>query len=134
MRSRAASRVERVGDHIQRELADIISRDIADPAIGRATLSGVDVSPDLRQAKVYVTPAKGSDARSTVGGLNRAAGFLQRRLGKRVRLKNLPRLRFVYDPTLDEAARISALLDEARGNLGRGWRLPSVEGPQSGNG
>ena len=119
MRSRATKRAVRVGDQIQRELAGIIIRDLADPAIGPATLSGVDLTPDLRQAKVYVTPAEGSDGRSTVGGLNRAAAYLRRRLGTRVRLKVLPQLRFVHDPTLDAAQRISTLLDEAkRGDTG----------------
>ena len=114
MRSRATKRAVRVGDHIQRELAGIIMRDLADPEVGPATLSGVDLSPDLRQARVQVTPAEDSDGRRTVRALNRAAAFLRRRLGTRVRLKVLPRLRFVYDPTLDEAQRISALLDEAK--------------------
>lgn len=114
MRGRVTKRAVRVGDQIQRELAGIILRDLADPAIGPATLSGVDLSPDLRQAKVYVTPAENSDGRSTVGGLNRAAGYLRRRLGTRIHLKVLPHLRFVYDPTLDEAQRISTLLDGAK--------------------
>ena len=114
MRIRVSGRVERVGDQIQRELAEVIGREMADPTVGRMTLSGVDLSPDLRQAKVYVTPAEDSDRDATIGGLNRAAGFLRRRLGTRIRLKHLPRLRFVYDSTLDDACRISALLDESR--------------------
>ena len=114
MRGRATKRAVRVGDQIQRELAGIIIRDLADPAIGPLTLSGVDLSPDFRQAKVYVTPAKNSNGHITLRALNRAAGFMQRRLGTRIHLKVLPRLRFVYDPTLDEAQRISALLDEAK--------------------
>lgn len=114
MRVGASVRAERVGDQIQRALAEVIGREVADPAVGRMTLSGVDLSPDLRQAKVYVTPAEDSDGERTIGGLNRAAGFLRRRLGTRLRLKRLPRLRFVYDPTLDDACRISELLAESR--------------------
>ena len=114
MRIRASVRAERVGDQIQRELAEVIGREVADPAVGRMTLSGVDLSPDLRQATVYVTPAEDSDGERTVDGLNRAAGFLRRRLGTRLRLKHLPRIRFVYDPTLDDACRISELLAESR--------------------
>lgn len=114
MRGRATKRAVRVGDQIQRELAAIVIRDLADPAIGPATLSGVDLSPDFRQAKVYVTPARNSNGQTTLRALNRAAGFLRRRLGARIHLKVLPQLRFVYDPTLDEAQRISALLEEAR--------------------
>ena len=64
MRGRATKRAVRVGDQIQRELAAIVIRDLADPAIGPATLSGVDLSPDFRQAKVYVTPATNSNGRS----------------------------------------------------------------------
>ena len=114
MRGRATKRAVRVGDQIQRELAAIVIRDLADPAVGPATLSGVDLSPDFRQAKVYVTPARNSNGQSTLRALNRAAGFLRKRLGARIHLKVLPQLRFVYDPTLDEAQRISALLEEAR--------------------
>lgn len=114
MRVGASVRAERVGDQIQRALAEVIGREVADPAVGRMTLSGVDLSPDLRQAKVYVTPAEDSDGERTIDGLNRAAGFLRRRLGTRLRLKRLPRLRFVYDPTLDDACRISELLAESR--------------------
>ena len=121
MRGRSTRRAERVGDQIQRELAGIIIREIADPAVGPATLSGVDLSPDLRRAKVYVTPAEYSDGRSTVRGLNRAAAFLRRRLGTRIHLQVLPHLRFVYDPTLDEAQRIDDLLERARHrNTGEG--------------
>ena len=115
MRSRTTKRSVRVGDQVQRELAGIVMRELADPALGPATLSGVDLSPDLRQAKIYVTPAEHSDGRSTIGALNRAAGFLRRRLGDRLRLKVLPRLYFVYDPTLDQALRIEALLNETAG-------------------
>ena len=109
-----------MGDQIQRELAGIIVRELADPSVGPATLSGVDLSPDLRQAKVYVTPAHDSDGRRTVAGLNHAAAFLRRRLGTRIHLKVLPRLRFLYDPTLDEAHRIEALLDEVKGRAAGG--------------
>lgn len=114
MRRKATKRALRVGDQVQRELAGIIMRDLADPDVGPATLSGVDLSPDLRQAKVHVTPAEHGNGHCTVRGLNRAAAFLRRRLGTRVHLKVLPRLHFVYDPTLDEAQRINALLEEAK--------------------
>ena len=115
MRGRSTRRTERVGDQIQRELAGIIIRDLADPGVGPATLSGVDLSPDLRQAKIYVTPGEHSDGTSTVRGLNRAAAFLRRRLASRMHLKVLPHLSFVYDSTLDEAQRIDSLLEEAKG-------------------
>ena len=129
MRSRSTRRTEQVGDQIQRELARIILRDLADPAVGPVTLSGVDLSPDLRQAKIYVTPAKDSDGQSSVYGLNRAAAFLRRRLGARLRTRVLPQLRFVYDPTLDEAHRIDALLDGAMKRESAGAALPGEEDP-----
>ena len=107
------SRAERVGDQIQRELAQLITRELGDPRVGRVTLSGVVVSPDLRHAKVFFTPAGEADACEVAAGLNRAAGYLRRRLGAIVRLKYLPRLTFAYDPTLDNATRIDGLLEAA---------------------
>ena len=107
------SRVERLGEQIARELATLIDREVRDPAVDRVTVSGVEVARDLAHAKVYVTPATGSDVQATLEGLNRAAAFLRRRLGEHIRVRSMPALHFVYDRTLDEANRIDALLAAA---------------------
>lgn len=102
-----------MAEQIQRELAEAIVRDVNDPRFRHVTLSGVDVSPDLRHAQVHVTVAAGVDAGETVAALNRAAGFLRRSLGERAEMRTLPRLRFAFDPTLDRAERLDALIDAA---------------------
>ena len=108
------NRSDRVGDQIQRELATIIASQLDDPAGRNVTLSGVTVSKDLRNARVFVTTAQNDDREAALQSLNRAAGFLRRQLAARIRMKYLPRLQFRYDPTLDNAMHISALIDAAR--------------------
>ena len=104
------SRSTRVADQIRRELATLVARDVADPRVGEVTVSGVDLSPDMRHAKVMVTPGRESDGDASVAALNRAAGFLRSRLGRRIRMRRLPSLVFEHDRTLEHALRIEALI------------------------
>ena len=105
------SRSIRVGDQIQREIALLVAHEVADPRVGEVTVSGVDLSPDMRHAKVLVTPGRETDGDATVDALNRAAGFLRSRLARRLRMRRLPRLVFEHDRTLELALRIDALID-----------------------
>ena len=107
------SRSIRVADQIQREIALLVVHEVADPRVGNVTVSGVDLSPDLRHAKVLVTPVRGTDGDASVDALNRAAGFLRSRLGRRVHMRRVPRLVFEHDRTLEHALRIDALIDGA---------------------
>ena len=107
------SRSIRVADQIQRELALMVAREVADPRVGDVTVSGVDLSPDMRHARVLVTPGRATDGDASVLALNRAAGFLRSRLGRRVRMRRVPRLVFEHDRTLEHALRIDALIDGA---------------------
>ena len=107
------SRSVRVADQIQREVALLVAREVADPRVGDVTVSGVDLSPDMRHARVLVTPGRDTDGDATVHALNRAAGFLRSRLGRRVRMRRVPRLVFEHDRTLEHALRIDALIDGA---------------------
>lgn len=107
------SRSIRVADQIQRELALLVARDVADPRVGDVTVSGVDLSPDLKHAKVLVTPSRDTDGDAAALALNRAAGFLRSRLARRVRMRRLPRLVFEHDRTLEMALHIDALIDES---------------------
>lgn len=111
------SRSIRVADQIQREVALLVVHEVADPRVGDVTVSGVDLSPDLRHAKVLVTPARGTDGDASVAALNRAAGFLRSRVGRRVRMRRVPRLVFIHDRTLEHALRIDALIDGANSSL-----------------
>ncbi|OOG22207.1 ribosome-binding factor A [Thioalkalivibrio denitrificans] len=108
------SRTERVGDQIQRELADLIRLEVKDPRVGMVTLAGVEVTRDLAHAKVWFT-VLGSEQQvaDTTEGLQRAAGFLRRELGRRMRLRAVPHLHFQYDDTQERGARLSALIDQA---------------------
>ena len=107
------SRSERVADQIQREVAEIIARELNDPRIGRVTVSGSSLSKDLSNATLYITLPVDGDVERTLEGLNRACGFIRRRLGQRVRMRYVPRLRFAHDATLERATRVGELLDAA---------------------
>lgn len=107
------SRSIRVADQIQREIALLVACEVADPRVGGVTVSGVDLSPDMRHARILVTPGLDTDGDASVDALNRAAGFLRSRLGRRVRMRRLPRLVFEHDRTLELALRIDALIDGA---------------------
>jgi ribosome-binding factor A len=106
------SRTQRVGGQIQRELAQIIQQELRDPRLGFVTISAVDMSKDMAHAKVFVTLMNpDQDVEETLKLLKKASGFLRRGLGKRIQLRVLPELHFVYDRSADEGLRISALLD-----------------------
>ena len=113
MGTREYSRSLRVADQLQRELADLISRSIDDPRVGLVTVSGVDLSPDMKNAKVLLTPSVDTDMKETIQALARASGYLRTQLGRRLRLRYLPRLMFVHDRTLENALHIDALIDSA---------------------
>lgn len=107
-------RARRVGELLQRELAQLIQEELNDPRVGLVTVSHVEVSPDLRQAKVYVTIlAEEKNIQEQLKILNKAAGFLQHGLSQRVKLRSIPRLRFVYDDSIERGRHLSALIEEA---------------------
>ena len=78
------------------------------------TVSGSSLSRDLSNATLYITMPADGDVKRALEGLNRATGFVRRRLGQRVRMRYVPRLRFAHDATLERATRVGELLDEAR--------------------
>lgn len=108
------SRSRRVGEQIQRELAELVQRELKDPRLGMVTISAVEVTKDLSVAKVFFTVLNpGHDVQQTLKGLNHAVGFLRRELGHRMKLRVVPELRFQYDRSIEEGSRLSALIDEA---------------------
>lgn len=113
MANKESSRPRRVGEQMQRELAALIQREVKDPRIGMVTVNAVEVSRDLANAKVYVTSIGQDDASVVVAILQRAAGFLRRELARRMRLRSVPELRFIYDVSLQRGNRLSALIEEA---------------------
>jgi ribosome-binding factor A len=111
MTSHRTRRTIRVDELLKQELAGII-RDMKDPRVGFTTVMDVRTSPDLRHARVYVSVlGDEEDKQATVAVLHRARGYLRARLGRDVTLKYLPELHFEIDRTLEQAARIDALLD-----------------------
>jgi ribosome-binding factor A len=111
---RHSQRAHRVGDQIQRELADLLRNDVKDPRVGPVTITGVDVSADLSHATVRVTHLAGKEkAHEAVDALARTAGFLRSELSHRLNLYSVPQLRFAYDDTIESGLRMSQLIDEA---------------------
>lgn len=108
------SRTRRIGEQMQRELAQLIQQEVKDPRLGMVTVSGVEVSRDLSVAKVFVTVLGDADPQPSLTVLNRAAGFLRHALGQRLTVRTVPSLRFVYDESVARGARLSRLIDEAR--------------------
>ena len=107
------SRPDRVADQIRSELATLLAREVHDPGIGFVTLTRVHVSPDLQVARVHFT-ALGDDKarRNSERALERAAPFLRRQIGSRLRLKRVPELKFVYDESIAGQDRIEQLIKE----------------------
>jgi ribosome-binding factor A len=107
------SRPDRVADQLRSELAELLTREVHDPGIGFVTLTRVHVSPDLQQARVYYTALGDEPARRrTAQALGRAAAFLRRQIGSRLRLKRTPELVFVYDESIAGQDRIEQILNE----------------------
>jgi ribosome-binding factor A len=107
----AHNRPERVAQMVQELLAETFSRGMRDPRIGLVTITGVKMSPDLREAWVYWTVHGGEEQRKhTAQGLLNARGFLRRELGTSLRLRVVPELHFSYDEAIDRGERIEQLI------------------------
>ena len=105
-------RMRRVNEAVLETLAEAI-RELKDPRIGFVTVTGVKTSPDLRQARVYVSVLGNEHKRAlTLEGLESAHGVLQAKLASELRMKRTPQLTFQYDPTVAEGVRMTQLIDE----------------------
>ena len=104
-------RTDRVSVLIQRELSDIIQRELKDPRVGFCTIAQVEVSPDLRYADVKVSVVGDKkQKRNSIMGLKSAAGFLRREIVQRIGLRHAPELRFELDDSVDQLMRIDRLI------------------------
>jgi ribosome-binding factor A len=108
-------RVNRVGEQMKKELGDIISRKIKDPRIGFVTVTDVEVTGDLQQAKVYIS-VLGDDVQkeNTLKGLAKAKGFIRTEIGQRIRLRKTPELIFEFDESMAYGNRINSLIHELK--------------------
>jgi ribosome-binding factor A len=106
------SRMRRVNESLREVLSEALP-ELKDPRIGFVTITGVETSPDLRQARVFVSVLGDERKRErSLAGLAAAHGVLQARLARELRMKRTPQLTFEYDPTVERAARVSQLIDE----------------------
>ena len=107
-------RSRRVGDQIQRELAELV-RGMKDPRVHLVTITEVEVARDLAHAKVWFAQLEpGADHHATAKALNGAAGFLRRELAQRMKTRTVPELRFEYDTVPEHGAHMDALISAAR--------------------
>ena len=108
-------RADRVADLILKELAEVLVRRVKDPRLADITLTKVDVSPDLRNAKVYYSLLGDDQKKDEVaGGLDSARGFVKRELGKRLYLRRIPDIVFYFDDSLEHGSHIEQLLTELK--------------------
>ncbi|MDQ0299176.1 ribosome-binding factor A [Salibacterium salarium] len=106
-------RADRVGEQIKKELADLLAREIKDPRVQFVTVTGVDVTGDLQQAKVFVTVlGDEEDREKTLQALQKARGFIRSEIGNRVHLRKTPEISFAFDESIDYGNRIERLLKE----------------------
>jgi ribosome-binding factor A len=105
-------RMRRVNESIKEVLSEAVGS-LQDPRIGFVTVTGVETSPDLRHARVFVS-VLGSERKreKTLAGLASAHGILQARIADELRLKRTPTLAFEYDPSVERGVRMSQLIDE----------------------
>jgi ribosome-binding factor A len=108
---RGQGRPQKLGDLIQRELSELLQRELRDPRVGMITITGVDVSPDFSHAKVFFTVLEKQRLEATREGLRRAAGFLRSQLARRIKLYTTPELRFEYDESVERGDRLSRLIN-----------------------
>jgi ribosome-binding factor A len=107
-------RPHRVADQIQRELAELLRVHVKDPRIRMVTVTAVDVSPDLQNAKVFFTHLAGVEqAPATLEALRHSAGYLRTELAHRLKLYTVPHLYFAYDDSIESGLRLSKLIDQA---------------------
>ena len=108
------ARTQRLEAEIQRVLAALIAREVKDPRVGNVTVTAVSLAPDMKNARVYFTPFAARHPPGQVqAALGHAAGFLRGELGRRLALRYAPRLEFVFDDSVEGAARLSGLIDRA---------------------
>jgi ribosome-binding factor A len=114
-------RIRRVGDRIREEISDLLHRKVKDPRIGFVTITDVEVTTNLRLAKVYYS-VMGSDAdrQRAAQGLDSASGFIKRELSSRLHLKFMPEIVFHYDPTVEYGDRMERIFRDLKGETSNG--------------
>jgi len=114
-------RLLRINESIKETLSSVITAEgLKDPRVGFVTVTGVETSPDLRHAKVFVSVLGGKTERDlTMTALEKSRGFLQAKINASLHVKRTPQLQFLYDDTLDNALRIERALKREEERLGK---------------
>lgn len=113
----STQRAERVAEAIRKEISSLLIRGLKDPRIGFVTITSVDVTSDLSQARVFYTLMGTQDARSeTQAGLNSSTSYIRQQLGRQLRLRHIPEVRFEYDASFDYGQKIEKLLKDVKPN------------------
>lgn len=112
MRKKTPNRSYRIADQIQKDLSELIARELKDPRVGMVTISQVDVTPDYAHARIGFTVLVG-DPIVSEEALNEAAGFLRNYLFKRLHIHTVPTLHFYFDQTTERAAEMNDLIAKA---------------------
>ncbi len=109
------SRAERVGGQIQKILSDLIRKKIKDPRLDMATITGTKISSDLREAIIFFTTYSGEKGqKAALEGFKSASGYLKKELGKQLKIRFVPNLKFIHDDSFDYGTRIDSLLDSLK--------------------
>ncbi len=118
-------RTLRVGEQIHRTLANLLRDEVRDPRIGMVTLLDIEVTKDLGYARIYFTVMGNKEnIHESEAGLASAAGFLRHELSRRLKMRVVPELHFIYDDTQEKAHRLSSLIDQG---LAKGRREDNLE-------
>ncbi len=105
-------RADRVGDLILRELSRLLLREVKDPRLAQVVITKVELTADLRRARILFTGGPGADHAGELTGLQSATGFLRGQLGRSLRLRYTPELAFEVDDSVDRSLHIAALLKQ----------------------
>lgn len=115
MANRTFNRADRVGGQVQKVLSEVILKQIRDPRLAQATITGVTMTKDLRIARIYFAAHGGAEDRGALtDGFNSAKGFIKRELASALGLRYMPELQFFYDTSFDYGARIERVLKSIR--------------------
>lgn len=124
-------RLERLNEQLKREISKILRTEVRDPRVGVPTVTGVEVTPDLWMARVFVRLTGPEEERKeAMEGLEAASQYIRRLLGEELHIRRVPELEFQVDRSLEKARRIEEILDEVRPE--EGWEEEGPSGAETG--
>ncbi|OGO91352.1 MAG: ribosome-binding factor A [Coxiella sp. RIFCSPHIGHO2_12_FULL_44_14] len=111
--AKPSKRSRQIADLIHMQMAFLLKKEVSDPRLNQLSITSVRVSPDLANADIYFTFPQGTHLEEVKKALAKALGYLRHRLAERVELRYVPRLNFLYDKSLEQGSKISALIEYA---------------------